>query len=254
MGSKLLSLILIALSSVVPSATAEPAVNTDKVSQLPNFTAQYHIYHDDNTVGKATRTLKNLADNTVEFSYQTDIEWLIFSDHRREVTTNKIIDGQVIPITYHSTRKGTGKDKRYSWSFNRQKSQVTDLKKQKTIDIDWPQGLQSKLSYHLQSRLNLLNGIKHFDFATLTTSGNVKNYTYEYMGEEQISVPYGEVKAIKLKREKSNKQTTYVWFAPELGNLMVKLHQIDGSLKEFEVKLVSVKTENATTEKTPLGE
>ncbi|QBY05606.1 DUF3108 domain-containing protein [Thalassotalea sp. HSM 43] len=237
MGSKFLSTLVITSSLAMSSAFAEQA----PVSFIPDFTANYNIVHDGDIVGKAKRVLKNLPDGTVEFSYKTDIEWMIFSDHRKEFTTNRIVDGQVIPLSYKSDREGTGKDKYYHWSFDQEKSQAINLLKKKTKDIEWPDGLQSKLSYHLQSRFNLINDVKDFKFKTLSTSGKVKDYNYEYVGKEELMLPYGVVDTVKLVRRKpGSKQTTYAWFAPKLNYLMVKLHQIDGSFQQFQAELVGV--------------
>ncbi|MEW6998644.1 DUF3108 domain-containing protein [Colwelliaceae bacterium BS250] len=221
------------------SQATEP---TKVISKIDDFTAKYNIVHSGDIVGKAERRLKNLADGSIEFSYKTDIEWLIFSDHRREDTVNTVVDGVIIPKSYKSAREGTGKDKYYHWSFDVDAQTATNLKKKKPQikQLDWPAGLQSKLSYHLQSRFNLINNRNNFSFEVLSTSGKIGNYTYEYIGKENIMTPYGNIDAIKLKRKKpGKKQVTYVWFAPELNYLMVKLHQIESDFKQFHAELLS---------------
>ncbi|TRX57001.1 DUF3108 domain-containing protein [Thalassomonas sp. M1454] len=222
------------------TSTAKEAIN-----KIDDFTAKYNIIHDGDIVGKAVRILKNLPDGSVEFSYKTDIEWLIFSDHRKEFTTNKIINGNVIPLSYKSDREGTGKDKYYHWSFDAEAKTATNLKKKtpQAKAIDWPEGLQSKLSYHLQSRFNLINDRKNFSFDVISTKGRIGNYTYKYLGEENIMTPYGNLDTVKLQRKKPGKdQITTVWFAPKLDYLMVRLHQIESDFKQVHAELVSIET------------
>lgn len=214
----------------------------EAVNKIDDFTAEYNIVHDGDIVGKAVRILTNLPDGSIEFSYKTDIEWLIFSDHRKEFTTNKIVDGNVIPLSYKSDREGTGKDKYYHWSFDAEAKTATNLKKKspEAKAIDWPEGLQSKLSYHLQSRFNLINGRKSFDFDVISTKGRIGNYTYKYLGEENIMTPFGNLDTVKLQRKKPGKdQITTVWFARDLNYLMVRLHQIESDFKQVHAELVS---------------
>ncbi len=212
---------------------------------IADFKAKYNIIHDSDIVGKAHRTLKNLDDGSIEFSYKTDIEWFIFDDKRHEVTVNKLENNQLIPLSYKSDREGTGKNKYYHWQFDPENKTVTNLKKKKPKpqSIDWPEGLQSRLSYHLQSRINLITGNKSFNFKVMSNSAKVKNYHYEYLGEEDIIVPFGVLNAVKLKRQKpDSKKITYVWFAPSLNYLMVKLYQVESDFKQIHAELVSVES------------
>ncbi|OUS32182.1 hypothetical protein A9Q98_01910 [Thalassotalea sp. 42_200_T64] len=239
MRSKLLSPVIIGLGL---SYFSQAAVANEMVSHIDDFTAKYNIVHDGDIVGKAVRTLKNLPDGSFDFNYKTDIEWLIFSDHRREITTNKIVNGQVIPLTYKSDREGTGKDKFYEWQFDADNKTAYNVKKNnKPMKGEWVDGLQSKLSYHLQSRINLINKKKDFNFKALSSSGKVSSYHYEYLGTEELLLPYGVLDTVKLKRKKpGSKRVTYAWFAPELNYMMVKLHQIESSFQQFQAELVSV--------------
>lgn len=227
------------------------SISQEVVSHVDDFTAKFNIIHDDDIVGKAVQTLQNLPDGSVKFTYKTDIEWLIFSDHRNEITTNKIVDGLVIPLSYKSTREGTGKDKFYEWIYDASAKTATNVKKNNKVkNIDWPKGLQSKLSYHLQSRLNLINNKKDFNFKTLSSSAKIKEYKYEYIGKEELMLPYGVIEAIKLRRKKPNsKQVTYAWFAPSLNYMMVKLHQIESSFQQFQAQLVSFEPPLKSAEK-----
>ena len=244
MGSKFLSTALI--TTTLFCSTSSIAAQPQAISQINDFTAKYNIIHDGDIVGKAERTLKNLDDGSIQFNYKTDIEWMIFSDHRREITTNKIVDGKVLPRTYRSDREGTGKDKYYRWTFDHANKTAYNVKrKNKPMKGEWVEGLQSKLSYHLQSRLNLINGVKSFEFNALSTSGGVRDYNYEYIGKESLMLPFGNIDAIKLKRKKpDSKQVTYAWFAPELNYLMVKLHQIESDFQQFKAVLVSVEDDS----------
>ena len=104
-------------------------------------------------------------------------------------------------------------------------------------------GLLDKLSYHLQNRIDLINNPnqKRFVYPVISTKGSVKNYEYLYDGEEELILPYGLVKTIRLKREiTEKKRVTYAWFAPDLNYLLVKLYQVKAGAEQFEAQLSSL--------------
>ena len=224
------------------------------------FTASYSVIHKSDPVGKATRTLKKFANGNFEYSYNNNIKWLIFSDKRRETSILSVDNNKVTPLSYIYTRKGTGRDKSYHWSYDHNKSTAKNIKNDRTISIDFSDGLQDKLSYHLQHRLNLIQAYNtldtanmdkknSFSYPVINTSGAIKNYVYQYDGEDEIILPYGLVKTIRFKRELvEKKRITYAWFAPELNFLLVKLYQVKAGVEQFEAQLTSLTIDSVKTE------
>jgi len=222
--------------------TVQAKENSDNIVVKP-FIAEYNILRKSSPVGTGIRELKHLDNGQFEYSYHTDIEWLIFSDNRKETSTVSIVDNQVRPTHYHYLREGTGRDKEYEWRYNLTNNKAIDVKKKREKSVDFPENIQDKLSYHLQNRINLLNdpAQKHFVYPVISTSGSIKNYVYTYEGEEELMLPYGLVKTIKLKREViEKKRITYAWFAPELDYLMVKLYQAKSGVEQFEAQLTKL--------------
>lgn len=215
------------------------------------FTAKYNILHKGDPVGKAVRELSYLENGHINYSYNTEIEWLIFSDNRKESSILKPNPETniITPVSYLFERTGTGKDKHRQWTFVPKDNQGTcvdedDDKHKMTLDFSMP--LQDKLSYHLQQRINLITNPqqKHFVYPVIQNSGKTKNYVYEFDGEEEIMLPYGSLKTIRLKREViEKKKITYAWFAPELNYLLVKLHQTKAGVNQFEAQLNSYQTD-----------
>lgn len=204
------------------------------------FTAEYTILRKSKPVGIGIRKLSYLNNHQVKYSYTTNIEWLIFNDIRSETSLFELNHNQVTPKHYLFTREGTGKDKKYEWQYDVNNNIATDVKNSKDIVIDFPTHIQDSLSYHLQQRLDLIKKPKqkHFVYPVIKSSGTIKNYVYQYDGEEELLLPYGLVKAIRLKREViEKKRITYVWFAPELNYLLVKLYQVKGGVQQFEAQL-----------------
>jgi len=210
---------------------------------IPAYKATYTLLHKSDPVGTAIRQLSYLNDDKVRYHYETDISWLIFSDKRTETAIVKVEGNQVIPLHYDYQREGTGRDKSYRWQYDLTNKTATDLKKDKQITLDFTDGLLDKLSYHLQNRLDLITNPqkKRFIYPVISTRGSVKNYEYQYDGEEELILPYGLVKTIRLKREIiEKKRITYAWFAPELNFLLVKLYQVKAGAEQFEAQLSTV--------------
>lgn len=246
---KSLAYIPLFLSCITCNVLAE-----DKAASkvIPAFSAKYVILNNDKSVGEATRNLSYLNNGLAKYSYHTNIEWLIFSDVRDETSIIKLEGNKVIPQSFEYVREGTGSDKHYKWRFDIENNLAVNEIKNRKKNVEYPENIQDPLSYHLQHRFNLIENAKqeHFVYPVIKTSGTIKNYVYQYDGEEELMLPYGLVKTIRLKREViEKKRVTYAWFAPELNYLLVKLNQTKGDVEQFEAQLKSVTNDNALTTK-----
>lgn len=219
---------------------ADSSKKIESQQLLPEFSAQYTLLHKSDPVGSATRALSYQADGSINYHYKTEVEWLIFSQIRTETSILTIDNSIVTPQHYIYTREGTGSDKRYEWRYNAATGEVQDIERKREHKIDFSNNLQDKLSYHLQHRLNLMINAKQtrYIYPVINTSGSIKDYVYEYDGEEELILPYGLIKTIRFKREvKEKERITYAWFAPELNYLLVKLYQMKGGTEQFEAQL-----------------
>ncbi len=220
-----------------------PLTQTSFSAILPAYRASYTILHKSDPVGTAIRQLTYLDKNKIEYHYETDISWLIFSDKRAETAIVEINENKVIPLYYDYQREGTGRDKSYKWRYDLAAKTAVDVKKNKVIKLDFTEGLLDKLSYHLQNRIDLIKQPeqKRFLYPVIGSKGTIKNYEYQYDGKEELILPYGLVNTIRLKREiTEKKRVTYAWFAPELNYLLVKLYQVKAGAEQFEAQLVEL--------------
>lgn len=219
---------------VITSTKAEPSV------LISPYRATYTLLHKSDPVGKAIRELTYLEGNKARYHYETNISWLIFSDKRSETAIVSLKDNQVTPLRYAYFREGTGRDKSYQWLYNFDNKTATDLKKDKIHTLNFTDGLLDRLSYHLQNRIDFINTPeqKRFIYPVISHKGSIKNYEYQYDGSEELMLPYGLVKTIRLKREiVEKKRVTYAWFAPELNYLLVKIYQVKAGAEQFEAQL-----------------
>ncbi|MGB0936620.1 MAG: DUF3108 domain-containing protein [Colwellia sp.] len=243
--------------SSLPKKTLQNIATEENIDQakvnplskvIPAYKATYTVFHKSDPVGKAVRELEYLDNANVVYRYNTSVKWFIFSQKRDESSNiNTKNFAALIPLSYQYTRSGTGKDKKYHWRFDAQNSKGYDLGRDRVVTLDFTGALQDKLSYHLQHRLNLISDAtkQSYSYPVVNTSGNISNHVYVFDGKEELTLPYGTFKTIRLKREvKEKERTTYAWFAPELNYLMVKLYQIKEGSEQFEAQLSDVSLNN----------
>jgi len=245
-------------STIKQAATNETQAKNQLITTTENnitspvvispFKAEYSIIHKSKKAGNGLRKLEKLADNLYRYSYTTDIEWLIFDDKRSEEAIITLANNRVIPTHYKYFREGTGRDKFYEWSYDINNKTAKNIKDDKTINVEFPDNIQDSLSYHLQHRINLIKNPtqQSYRYSVIKSSGDIREYVYEYVGEEELMLPYGLVKTIKLKREVTKKEkVTYAWFAPSLNYLLVRLYQSKDGTEQFEAQLTSFESDDS---------
>lgn len=243
-------LTLLSLTGFFSLAATHKQIESPQI--LPEFSAQYTVLHKSDPVGSATRELSYQEDGSINYHYKTHVEWLIFSQTRSETSILTIENNKVTPQHYIYTREGTGRDKRYEWRYNAVTGKAQDIERERNHQVDFSNNLQDKLSYHLQHRLNLMNNAEHarYVYPVINTSGSIKDYVYQYDGEEELILPYGLIKTIRFKREvKEKERITYAWFAPKLDYLLVKLYQMKAGTEQFEAQLSSLTIEKKSINK-----
>ena len=233
---------VLALSANNELATEQVSSSVKEIHQLiPAFEAKYKISRGKKDLGTGHRKLKYLDNHSAEFSYNTDMKWFILSDKRQELSKVKLEQQRVVPLEYSFQRSGTGPNKHYHWLFAKDQGVVKNQLKNEQLTLDYSQAIQDPLSYHLQQRVNLLTQptSTEFSYTTFSGKGNIKERSYQFDLEETITLPYGEIKTVRYKREvKRKRKVTYVWFAPELDYMLVKIQQIKNKDEEFKAELI----------------
>lgn len=110
---------------------------------------------------------------------------------------------------------------------------------------EWKQkihdGVLDNLSTQLALMSDLHDGKKVFDY-TVVDKGELKNYKFEIVGRETLNLPAGKFQTIKLKRTRKNsRRTTYMWTAPALHYLAVKLQHVEPDSSTFVMELQSLR-------------
>ncbi|MCH8538934.1 MAG: DUF3108 domain-containing protein, partial [Alkalimonas sp.] len=104
--------------------------------QLTPYTADYIVYRNGKSHGKAQREL--LQDKQhYKLRYQSEVSWMIFSDRREEKSTFKLNGSQVQPLEYTMTRRGTGPGRDYLITMDPAKQELRVGKDQKLKTEPW---------------------------------------------------------------------------------------------------------------------
>lgn len=203
-------------------------------SELRPFSANFLAYRSGSDVGTAIITLEPIADNRYELSYESDLSRFFFSDKRVENTIFSYICGQLIPHQYDYKRTGTGSDKSLSLTFNQA---TKEIQKGDGTIMPWSGELDNQL-FRVDFPYQLAKGATttHYDF--INYRGQKRDYTLEVLSTDNLTLPYGNITAIKvLVGRESSRRTTYAWFAPSLNYNLVRLQQYKDDKEQADIQL-----------------
>ncbi|MCF7516660.1 MULTISPECIES: DUF3108 domain-containing protein [unclassified Pseudoalteromonas] len=207
---------------------------------LTQYQAKYDVLRKGETHGKAVRELKKINDGNYVLTYHSEIEWMIFSDSRKETSEFSYQDHKISPLSYAMERTGTGPDKEYTLKFDPVHKQVNSNQSKYPLKFDWSDDFQDSLSYQVQVREELKQGKTQLSYPLVDKKGNLRSYDFEVIGTEMISLPIGNIDAIKVKRlYDNNKRQALAWFAPEMDYMLVRMWKGEKGVEQFEVQLNS---------------
>lgn len=223
--------------------------------QLTPYTADYIVYRNGKSHGKAQRELLQ-QQQQYTLRYQSEVSWMIFSDRREEKSTFILNGSQVQPLEYTMTRRGTGPGRDYLITMDPTKQELRVGKKQSLKTTPWYDEWLDQLSYHQQLAIDLAAGEREFSYEVLNRSGDAKTYHFRVVTEELLPLPYANVSALRIERvEEDSDRQIYAWVAPELDYLLVRLWRGENNVEQFDVQLHDVnwhqakqQTDNVTTD------
>lgn len=205
---------------------------TAAASSLLPFRATYTATLDGGVTlsADAVRELKQLEDGSWLFNSTADA--VLARQHEESRFTYN--GEQVRPLTYLYQREVLGRERRVELVFDWSRLRVTTTVEQKPWQMQIPNDTQDKLSYQLQLRRDLAAGKTDLIYS-VADGGLLSEYRFKVLGEEQVETPSGEYPAIKVERlrEEGSGRSTFIWFAPALEYLIVKLYQTESDGKEY---------------------
>jgi hypothetical protein len=106
-------------------------------------------------------------------------------------------------------------------------------------EMDIPVGTLDKLVSQLGMMHALARGQTDITFK-IADGGKLKEYRFKVVGEETLETPAGTFETVKITRLRDdNKRETYVWCAPALHYLPVRIWQREKDDAEYQSDLES---------------
>lgn len=230
---------LTATACLLPAATL---ANSPKELDIVSFNAVYDMYRQGDLLGQGERKFSQLAENQYSLSLESELEWLIFSDKRKEVSIFKMKDGQVSPMSYKYERSGTGSDKKLSIEFQADNKVIIEPRPKRDAAPEQGQpGWLDEMTMHMQIQLDLMNGKKDLSYTMVSNSGELREYQFEVVGEELISTGMGRFKAIKVARVYEDRKfyAQHAWFIPELDYVLARLWRMKKGVEQYDLVIKS---------------
>lgn len=140
----------------------------------------------------------------------------------------------VVPQHYEYHRKVIGNNKDTVLQFDWNNSSVLKASKKQPKTMTIPTGTQDKISYQMQLRLDLAAGKQQLSYQ-VADGNKIKIYPFIIVGTETVETAIGTFEAVKIQRDRGadSKRETFLWCAPELDYMVVKLQQVEKSGKEY---------------------
>ncbi len=232
-------------------------INISAQAELPgSFSAVYTLHYDDLRVGIMERHYIDKKDGTgtfESFGKLTGLAALFRKDQINESSRWEMKHGMLRPVVYKYEKTGGDKVKKEVHRFDWKKNTVTSVTDSGKNQLALKPGLLDKLLYQLA--VMQIEDPKAGLSYNLIDGTDLKNYQFEFMGEEELSTPMGKLKAFKFQRKRDNKKpkeqtndltnksakrSTIIWCAPSLHYLPIRVDNIDkkGHLTSIVIKSV----------------
>ncbi len=200
------------------------------------FKAEYVAYKWGDDIGKAELKLEKLSRSQYSLTYSSDVSKFFLSDQRYEHSIFEFKNNQFVPQQYYYSRTGTGSDKKLKLEFVEKPERKIIVNS--SSKLTWDSELDNQL-YRIDLPRQLAAGKKSLIYNFINYRGELKSYQIDVVGQETLSLPYGELDTIKVEIVRhSSSRETFAWFAPELDYNLVRLQQFKDDDEQGDIKLV----------------
>ena len=212
-------------------------------AMLPDFEASYILKRGNLRIGSTTVSLQ--IDTNGNYLYESrnwPVKWVswFLKDQLRESSRGRITADGVRPTSYHYQRTGGSREREDDFVFERKNNTVKNLVSGSTWEIDMPPDTIDNLAYQLGIMLDLQQGKKDMQF-NIADDEEIDQDRFSVVGHETLTVPAGTFETVKITkvRKKSKKRQTFIWCAPALNYLPVRIWQREKDGSEYTSNLES---------------
>ena len=226
-------------------ALSTPCAQAGKTAPLPSFTASYTIHNLTlKILDIGTYNAKLSTVDSVRFRYEAHsrpagmLAWL-YKDRIDEQSQWRIFKAAIRPLSYTYNRSGGSKQRLVELRFDWRRGTVENKVDGDSWRMPIPDGTIDKLTVQLAMMLDLGHGRNTMQYA-VADGGTLKTYRFKVIGKERLVTPAGSYDTLKLERLRdNNKRSTYLWCAPKLHNLPVRVDQREEDDSKFSMVLTA---------------
>lgn len=186
---------------------------------LDSYTAEYKAYWKGIRVGAAKQKLTKTKKNTYIADALTNPISNIIPFRHYETSEFTLRDSKVLPIRYTYTNIEKGEKDEGELIFTNES------------------GVYDKLSHIVQLKIDLKKGIKETSYR-VKKPDKVSKHTFRVVRNEKLKTNIGHLDTVVvLSVSDSNDRETYIWMAPELDYLTVRMKQFRKGSLGAEIKI-----------------
>jgi len=209
---------------------------------LPDFNASYELKRGSLRIGTSTIALS--TDTAGRYLYESHstpsrlVSWFL-KDRLHETSRGTLNASEVRPDEYHYRRSGGREERQADLSFDWQQMSVENRVDDSNWKMEIPPGTLDKLVSQVAMMLALQQGKTDVTFS-IADGGKLKEYRFVQVGHETLELPAGTFETVKITRLRENrKRETYIWCAPALNYLPVRIWQREKDGSEYQSDLES---------------
>jgi hypothetical protein len=240
----LVSQLLLAVTLLAGTASA--------ATPLPDFKASYELTRGSMKIGNSTIELSTGSDGSYIYKSRSwPVRWVAWflKDKLYETSRGTITDAGIRPDDYHYHRTGGRKEREARLVFDWERMVVENNVEDSPWEMDIPAGTIDKLASQLGMMHALANGEDDIAF-NIADGGKLKEYRFKVIDEETLELPAGTFETIKITKLRDNKKReTYIWCAPALNYLPVRIWQREKDDSEYQSDLESFSESLRTADK-----
>jgi hypothetical protein len=210
-----------------------------------DFVAKFAIEWHGITAGYTTLELTRTAPNT--FTYKSSnvargIFKLAFPDVISQTSTFTVVNGEVVPATYHADDGAPDSDKAVTLRFDWQTRRVSGIAEKKPVDLPLQSGTQDTLSVQIELMIEVAAGRSPKSF-WLIDNDEIKEYKYTREGTETLDTPLGKLDTVRYRSEHAGSdRVTRLWLASSLGYLPIRAERSRAGKVDFGLVIRELKT------------
>lgn len=224
--------------------------NADAAAAIPpDFKASYELTRGSMKIGNSSIELSTGRNGSYTYrSRSWPVHWVAWflKDKLDETSRGRITAQGIRPDRYHYQRTGGTTEREAKLAFHWNDMTVENNVAESRWKMNIPAGTLDKLASQLGMMMSLADGKTDITF-DVADGGKLKEYRYRVVGEDTIEVPAGTFRTVKVARLRDrNQRETYIWCAPALHFLPVRIWQREKDDSEYQSDLEHFSSSLAT--------